>query len=152
MGIFYGDCVRFEDCRGRRRLPGGADTAIAILGEIGYFFVPVASGRPKGGHFGVRQIMRPQGIVWLLVAVCAGWPLAPTPAFSQATTVQPRITSALDESQLATLAGTLILWRGRNLTAGRPRRIFPCSAGYWCSSVAPSRKPRCKSCLTTNSR
>jgi subtilase family serine protease len=48
--------------------------------------------------------MKPFGII-LLISLCASWPFASTPVFAQASAVQPRITRALDESQLATLRG-----------------------------------------------
>ncbi len=52
------------------------------------------------------MLVRPFGIILLLISLCSSWPFASTPAFAQSA-VQPRITKALDESQLTTLPGNV---------------------------------------------
>ena len=54
----------------------------------------------------VPKVMKTFGII-LLISLCASWPFASTPVFAQASAVQPRITKALDESQLTTLRGNV---------------------------------------------
>src|ERR1019366_2623334 len=54
----------------------------------------------------VPKVMKTFGII-LLISLCPIWPLASTPAFAQSAAVEPRITKAVDESQVTTLRGNV---------------------------------------------